>query len=359
MKLTIEQKPLFATLKRLSGIVENRNTIPILGHVAIIANDNGTVTLKATDLDIEATATIAATVEMAGATTVSARTLSDFVGKLAAGSLVSLSLDDDRLAVKAGRASFELATLPITDYPELASPDFDATFTMAASDLSELLGGTIFAASTEETRYYLQGPYLHHIDGSTLAVATDGHKLAKIGINADQDFPPVIIPRKTSVEAVKSFSDGDIEVSVSETKIRFAAPNFTILSKVIDGSFPAYERVIPTGNKNVATINSDELRSALDRVMAATDDRTRAVKLSIADGEVTISARAANASATDAVGCTLNGEACTIGFNGAYLMEILRQIEGDVSINYADAGSPALFRGATNALYLLMPMRVA
>lgn len=359
MKLTIEQKPLHATLKRLSGIVENRNTIPILAHVAITANANNTVTLKATDLDIEATATIAATVETPGATTVSARTLADFVGKLAAGSLVSLSIEDDRLTVKAGRASFKLSTLPIGDFPSLSSDEWAANFTLDASDLSDLLGGTIFAASTEETRYYLNGPYLHPLDGNILAVATDGHKLAKIGLDKDAEFPPVIIPRKTANETVKSFTEGDVELSVSAHKIRFASQSFTILSKVIDGTFPDCARVIPTENKNVATVNTDELRAALSRVMAATEDKSKAVKLSITDGEIIVSARSSASSATDAVNCTLNGEPCDIGFNGAYLTEILAQIEGDVSINYADGLAPALFRGDSAALYLCMPMRVA
>lgn len=357
MKLTIEQKPLLATLKRLVGIVESRNTIAILSHFAITAGNN-TLTIKATDLDIEATATIAATVESHGQTTVSARALTDFIAKVAAGSLINMNLANDRLHIAAGRASFELATLPIDDFPHLASAEFDATFTASAADINNLLGGTIFAASTEETRYYLQGPYLHHIEGKAVAVATDGHKLAKIGSEVEADFPPVIVPRKTAAEVVKSFADGDVTVSVSETKIRFSAPSFTVLSKVIDGTFPAYDRVIPTGNSNTVTVCSADLRAALDRAMSATDDKTRAVKLIIGEDEIEVRARSANSVASDSVSATLSGEPCEIGFNGAYLSEILRQIEGDVAINYADASTPVLFRGDDAALYLLMPMRV-
>lgn len=363
MKLTVEQKPLLATIKRLQGVVETRQAIPILGHFHIQADEAGTVTIKATDLDIEATATIAASVQHGGSCTVQAKTLSDIIGKLASGALVSIDADSasQRVTIAAGRSSFELASLDPLDFPHLASADFAASFIASGKVIADIIGGPLFAASTEETKYYLNGVYLHPVDGNAIAVATDGHKLGKIASSIAADFPGVIVPRKTCAEVMKSLSgnDDDVEVSISDTKIRFATQHFTILSKVVDGTFPAYDRVIPKAHPNSVSVSAAELAAAVDRVASVTDDKTRAVKLAVTTEEIAVSSRSATSKAQDAVSATLSGQPVEIGFNGAYLSEILKQCDGEVILSYADNDKPALFQPAgRDATFLLMPMRV-
>ena len=352
----IEQRTLAATLKRLASIVETRNTIPALANVAIRATADA-VTLTVTDMDIEATATIAATVINPGATTVPAKMLSDIVAKLPAGSLVSITEADGRATVSAGRSTFQLGTLPIEDFPVLASPDFTSTFNMPASDMHTLFAG-IFAASTEETRYYLNGVYLHPRNGQVIGVTTNGHQLAHMSIEAEHDFPGVIVPRKTVLEVAKSFTDGDIEVSVSETKIRFTSPGFTLLSKVIDGTFPDYTRVIPQSHPNAATFNYDEARIVVDRVLTVSGEKIRSVKLTITDDTIAVENRSTINAATDSMGCTMTGGAIEIGFNGQYLMDILKQVQGDARMEYNTPQGPAIIRGSGAGFFVLMPYRV-
>lgn len=356
MKLTIEQKPLIATLKRLAGIVENRNTIPILANVAIEASD-GRITFRATDLDIEATATIAATVEMEGSCTVGAKMLADIVSKLANGSLVAISCDEGKMTITSGRSRFSLATLPIQDFPVMASAEYASTFTMQSDTLHDLLG-VAFCASTEETRYYLQGVYLHPSDGRTVAVATNGHQLAMVSSDTAHDFPGVIIPRKTVGEVSKGFTSDEIEVSISETKIRFATPDFTIVSKVIDGTFPDYTRVIPKNNNNKATFDAADMRSVIDRVTAVSDERSRGVLLSIGVNGINVSARSSTSEGTDGIIADIGGDPQEVGFNGGYLLDVMRQFSGQATLQYGEAGSPALFTRDDGAVFVVMPMRV-
>jgi len=258
MKFSIERAALLKAVSQAQSVVERRNTIPILANVLIEA-EGDSVSFRATDLDIEVVDRAAAMVERAGATTVSAVMLHEIVRKLPDGALISLSEDgaSGRLTVEAGRSTFSLATLPKEDFPVMASSEYSANFSASAPVLRRLFDKSKFAISTEETRYYLNGVYMHVSDaegGRVLrCVATDGHRLARI----DADLPPgaeqmpgVIVPRKTVGELRKLLDDDEaqIAVSVSETKVRFATPEITLTSKVIDGTFPDYTRVIPTGN---------------------------------------------------------------------------------------------------------------
>ena len=375
MKILIEQKTLAATLKRVTAVVENRATIPILAHVAIRAADSGAVTFTATDLDIELTATISAQVQTSGACTIAAKTLSDIAAKLPAGSLVQIDYDaaKETATVSAGRSRFSLSTLPITDYPQLASGKFQSEFQTTGATIAHLFSG-LFAASTEETRYYLQGVYLHPRDGATYGVTTDGHRLAEVMHPVAHEFTPVIVPRKTASEAARSFADGDVTVSVSETKIRFTSPSFSLLSKVIDGTFPDYRRIIPSNHAGTVTFDAADMRTVIDRVSAASSERASAVTLDIASDEITASITSPANSALDVVACDARGPELRIGFNSGYLGEILRHTSGAVSVQYSSAGDPVIIRAATatvgddgasvatsalgSALYVLMPMRV-
>jgi DNA polymerase-3 subunit beta len=260
MKVSIERGDLLKALGRAQSVVERRNTIPILANVLIEAEGDA-IHLRATDLDIEVLDKATAMVERAGATTVAAHTLHEIVKKLPDGATVSLiaNAETGRLEVHAGRSNFSLATLPRDDFPVMGTADYPCNFSIKASVLRRLFDKAKFAVSTEETRYYLNGVYMHAADGANGAtlrcVATDGHRLARIDADLPDGadtLPGVIVPRKTVGELGKLLSDDDmtIAVSVSETKVRFATPHITLTSKVIDGTFPDYTRVIPKDNPN-------------------------------------------------------------------------------------------------------------
>lgn len=361
MKIEIELSALKSTLAKVIGAVQKKNTIPALANVALIA-DGDNLIIKATDLDIEVTATAKATVAQPGSTTVDASLLTAFVSKLPAGALVSLSLDDYNLTVKTGRSKSSLQTLPIEDFPQMASADYDHQFTMQAPELSRLFSLSRGAQSIEEIRYYLQGVYFHPTqDNDLCAVATDGHRLYKVTSPAHVDFPGVIVPSKTVQELVKVLDIGEAIISVSATKIRFDLGSVVIVSKVIDGTFPDYTRVIPQGNNKIVTAKASDLKDASNRVATISDARGSAVKIELTEGAAVFSTQSASGTAEDEVTVSYNGDPLTIGFNAKYFAEVMAQCSGqDVTLELGNAGSPAIIRpsGDPGAMYIVMPMRV-
>ena len=302
MKFSIERAALLKAVAQAQSVVERRNTIPILANVLIEAQDSD-VRFRATDLDIEVVDRADAQVERAGATTVSAVLLHEIVRKLPDGSLVTLTDDGakGRLTVEAGRSNFSLATLPKEDFPVMATSEYSSNFSAPAVVLRRLFDKSKFAISTEETRYYLNGVYMHISDsdgGKVLrCVATDGHRLARIDAELPSgaaEMPGVIVPRKTVGELRKLLDDDEakIAVSVSETKIRFATPDITLTSKVIDGTFPDYTRVIPQGNTRKLEVDAAEFAKAVDRVATVSSERSRAVKLTLAEDKLILSVNA-------------------------------------------------------------------
>lgn len=363
MKLETERKHLLRALSSAAGIVERRVTIPILANVHLTAAD-GALVIKATDLDIETTDRIAANVSQPGATTASAQMLMDIVKGIPDGALISLEADDRHLTVKAGRSRFQIATLDAADYPAMASPQYQTEFAIGGAAFSRVLDKAKFAMSTEETRYYLQGVYLHIAGDMLRGVATDGHRLAQVDCALPADaagMPGVIVPRKTVAEMIKAASGaaGDVTVSVSDTKIRLATDTIAITSKVIDGTFPDYTRVIPKGNHNRATIDAAELRGAVGRVVTVASERTSAVKMEFAADAVTVSHTSATGQAQDAVGAGYDGPDLSIGINGKYLAELLGQVTGDAVFDMGGAGDPVIIRDSddTGLLMICMPMR--
>ena len=285
MKLSIERATLLKALAQAQSVVERRNTIPILANVLIEAEGNQ-VSFRATDLDIEVVDRAPAMVERAGATTVSAVMLHEIVRKLPDGALVNLTEDaaSGRLTIMAGRSTFSLATLPKEDFPVMATSEYSSNFSAKAPDLRRLFDKAKFAISTEETRYYLNGVYMHVSQGETgkvlRCVATDGHRLARIDAalpDGAEGMPGVIVPRKTVGELRKLLDDDEatIAVSVSETKVRFATPVITLTSKVIDGTFPDYTRVIPTGNTRKLEVDASEFAKAVDLSLIHISEPTR------------------------------------------------------------------------------------
>ncbi len=372
MKLSIERAALLKAVGQAQSVVERRNTIPILANVLIEA-EGASVSFRATDLDIEVVDRAPAMVERPGATTVSAVTLHEIVRKLPDGALVTLTFDavQQRLTVAAGRSTFQLATLPREDFPVMASAEYACSFSAPAPLLRRLFDKAKFAISTEETRYYLNGIYLHTAtsDGARVlrCVATDGHRLARIDAPLPEGadaMPGVIVPRKTVGELMKLLDSDDavIAVSVSETKVRFATPGITLTSKVIDGTFPDYSRVIPLGNTRKMEVDAAEFARAVDRVATVSSERSRAVKLSLEEDRLVLSVNAPNAGAAEEeLAVAYDSEKLEIGFNAKYLLEIASQVDRENAVFlFNSSGDPTLMRegGDTSALYVVMPMRV-
>lgn len=375
MKATIERATLLRCLSHVQSVVERRNTIPILSNVLIEAAPDSTVRVMATDLDLQIVETMAAvSVEGPGAITVSAHLLFDIARKLPDGSQVSLETADNRMIVKAGRSRFQLPTLPRDDFPMIVEGDLPTSFEIPARTLAELIDRTRFAISTEETRYYLNGIFLHVSDEAQpvlKAAATDGHRLARFTIarpDGAEGMPDVIVPRKCVGELRKLLEevlDSAVLFDLSASKVRFTlgGENGVVLtSKLIDGTFPDYSRVIPTGNDKLLKLDPRSFFEGVDRVATIATEKTRAVKMALENDRVTLSVTSPdNGTAAEELPASYDAAGFEIGFNANYLKDILSQIDGDtVELHLADAGAPTLIRrdDKSPALYVLMPMRV-
>jgi len=372
MKFTIERAAFLKSLNHVQSVVERRNTIPILSNVLLKA-DAGVVQLTATDLDLEIVETTNADVAQSGGVTANAHMLYDIVRKLPDGAQLELEqgADDARVTLYAGRSQFALQALPQEDFPDLAAGDMTHTFKVQAADLSRLIDKTRFAISTEETRYYLNGIYLHEVENDNIAllrgVSTDGHRLAQVELPLPEGaagMPGIIVPRKAVLEVHKLLEgvEEEVEISLSDAKIRFSFGNIVLTSKLIDGTFPDYERVIPQGNENALEVDSTLFAQAVDRVSTISSERGRAVKLLIEKDKVVLSVNNPDSgSATEEVAASFDGEDLEIGFNARYLLDITSQLESNTArFLLADSGAPAIVRdnNDSSALYVLMPMRV-
>ncbi len=372
MKLVIERGELLRALSHVTSVVERRTTIPILSNVLLSASETG-LSFKATDLEREVIEEAKAEVTSNGSLTVPAHILHDIARKLPDGSQVRIENagGEDRLNVVAGQARFALQTLPAEDFPDLALGDVAQDFEVAAGDLKRLIDKTRFAISTEETRYYLNGIYMHvaETDGTKVlrAVATDGHRLAQVELpmpDGAQDMPGIIIPRKTVHELHRLIeaSGANLRVGVSPTKVRFEIGTVTLTSKLIDGTFPDYGRVIPQGNNKEMRVSNAEFISAVDRVSTIASERGRAVKLNIGPDKLVLSVNnPEGGSASEEINVSYSADDLEIGFNARYLLDIAGQLEGeDARFMLADPGSPTMVRDSEDisALYVLMPMRV-
>jgi DNA polymerase-3 subunit beta len=372
MKATIERATLLRCLSHVQSVVERRNTIPILSNVLIEAAADGALKVMATDLDLQVVETMGAvSVETPGAITVSAHLLFDIARKLPDGSQVSIETADNRMVVKAGRSRFTLPTLPRDDFPVIVEGELPTSFEIPAATLAQLIDRTRFAISTEETRYYLNGIFLHVADEELKAAATDGHRLARFTLarpDGAEGMPDVIVPRKCVAELRKLLEealDTNVEVDLSASKVRFTlgGENGVVLtSKLIDGTFPDYTRVIPTGNDKLLKLDPKSFYEGVDRVATIATEKTRAVKMALENDKVTLSVTSPdNGAAAEEIAADYSSEGFEIGFNANYLKDILGQIEGDtVELHLADAGAPTLIRQdeRSPSLYVLMPMRV-
>lgn len=367
MQITIERTHLARAVAHVQSVTERRNTIPILANVLLEA-DQGKLRLSATDMDVSMVESVPCQVSVAGATTVPAGLLHEIMGKLPEGLEVSLALDAEtnRLRLQAARSDFSLATLPREDFPVVATESMPTQFQIAGKDLAALIDKTRFAISKEGTRYYLTGIFLHAADQTLTAVATDGHRLAKVALPAPrgaEGLEGIIIPAKTVAE-IRKLAEGDVsvDVGISPTKIQVAAGSIQLISKLIDGTYPDYQQVIPTGNDTTLIVDRDAFMAAVDRVSIVAADRTRAVKIGVQAGAVTLQANSAEAgTASEYVEGDYDGAPMEIGFNARYLLDILRELRGDTArFQLAETSKPTLVSDPTDssALYVLMPMRV-
>jgi DNA polymerase-3 subunit beta len=331
------------------------------------AREDGSIRLMATDLDLQVDESVPANVAQPGATTVSAHTFFDIVRKLPEGSQVELTAAEGKMQVIAGRSRFNLSTLPRDDFPVIAEGDLPTRFELPAATLRQIIEKTRFAISSEETRYYLMGIFLHVVDDQLRAAATDGHRLARVTVarpDGAEGMPDVIVPRKAVQELYRLLEEleGTVEISLSPTKIRFGLGSAILTSKLIDGTFPDYNRVIPTANDKLLKLDPKSFSAGVDRVSTIASEKTRAVKMSVDRDKVTLSVTSPeNGVATEEVPADYGADGLEIGFNAKYLLDILSEIDGDtVEVHLADAAAPTLLRenDKSNALYVLMPMRV-
>ncbi|MCI4645124.1 MAG: DNA polymerase III subunit beta [Hyphomonadaceae bacterium] len=372
MKLTIERGDLLGALSHVQNVVERRNTIPILSNILLTASD-GALTLTATDLDIEAVDSAPASISKEGAITAPAGTLFDVVRKLPGGADVELSLDpgNNRLSIQSGRSQFALPTLPASDFQTMGGDDEATRFEVDAADLRRLIDKTRFAISTEETRYYLNGVYLHAADGDggkvLRCVATDGHRLALAETPApkgSENLEGVIVPRKAVTEARRLIDAASepVTLEVSDNKIVVRSGNAVLTAKLIDGSFPDYARVIPQGNDKKLTIDNKAFEAAVDRVSTVSAERSRSVKMSMEDGRLVLAvSHAETGQGHEEIEADYAHEPMEIGFNAKYLLDIAGQIEAaDAEFLFNDPASPALVLDPedAHAQYVLMPLRV-
>ena len=372
MRIVIERGDLLRALGHATSVVERRTTIPILSNVLLKAHED-TLEFKATDLEREVIERAPAKVHTPGAVTVPAHMLHDIVRKLPDGAQVELTRDveKERLTLSSGHSRFALQTLAAEDFPDLAAGEMTHEFEIAAADLKRLIEKTRFAISTEETRYYLNGIFFHVATTGNVAtlraVATDGHRLAQVELPRPQGadgMPGVIIPRKTVHELHRLIEDSSapVRVGVSASKLRFEAGTVTLTSKLIDGTFPDYARVIPQGNDKQLKVSNAEFMGAVDRVATIASERGRAVKLNITGDKLVLSvSNPEGGSATEEVDVEYHSTPLEIGFNARYLLDIAGQLESDSAVfMLADPGSPTMVRDGSDqsALYVLMPMRV-
>ena len=375
MEIKANSSDLLKALNHIHGIVEVRHTLPILSNIVLSA-ENNELSLSSTNLDIFCSDKIDAEIVNSGEISVPAITFFEIVKRLPSGSDVILSMGDEdtELILKCGRSKFNLSTLRTEDFPILSDKDLSTNFVISADELSRMIDKTKFAISNEETRYYLNGIFFHKAESNSIkflrAVATDGHRLAQYDIPLPQgaeEITGIIIPKKTVFELRKVLddADGDVNVSLNENKIKFSFNNLKIISKVIDGTFPDYTKVIPQNNDKKFKTNNSELKNAIDRVSAVAineETKSKAIKLTIENNKLNLSVESqSKGSAKEEIDISYSNEKVDIGFNSRYLLDICNEVDGDeIDVNLLDSISPAIILDKTdeNLFFVLMPMRI-
>jgi len=377
LEITLETKDLAHALIFASSVVEKRNVMLELSNIKLSAKD-GLLEIGATDMDLYLNQNIGAEVMSAGETTVSTQTISEIIRKIPDQRITLKQIASaDKLEIIGSNCRFELLTLPVMQFPAMEDIDSKSTLTLPCSELARIMEYTSFAMSTEETRYNLNGIYMHVKGKEFSGVSTDGHRLsiASVDLSLPSEEFGVIVPRKTVNELLKIVKDSknvqsDIQIFLSSNKIKFQCNNLVLISKLIDGTFPEYSSFIPADNESKLTINTKLLAGAIDRVATVTVDKFRAVKMSIDNGvmEITASGEAKGAASENLLFsdeasnyCNFSGSDVSIGFNPKYLSDVLSALNEDkVEIYFKDSFSPVLIKTSENPQdsFVVMPVKV-
>lgn len=368
MKLSISRDQLLKPLQQVSGVVEKRQTLPVLANV-LVQVDAGKLALTGTDLEVE----LVARAELGGSftdgeITVPARKLLDICKSLPASAELELKLDNQKLVVKSGKSRFSLATLPATEFPNLEEGRGAFSFNISQKSLKRLIDNTAFAMAQQDVRYYLNGMLFEVSNGTLRTVATDGHRLAMCTETADAataDKYQVIVPRKGVQELARLLGDDDddlVSLTIGSNHVRATVGSVSFTSKLIDGKFPEYERVLPRGGDKVVLGNREELKQSLHRVSILSNEKYRGIRLQLSNEQLRIQANNPDQEeAEEEVGVEYSGGSLEIGFNVSYLLDVLNVLHGaTVKIVLGDSNSSALIQevDSNDALYVVMPMRL-
>lgn len=362
-----QRDTLLAPLQSVSGIVERRHTLPILSNV-LLEKKGERLTLLATDIEIQiTTVTDGAVGDGDGAVTVGARKLQEILRSLPDTAEISLLLEDKRLQVRAGKSRFSLQTLPADDFPRMTLTEGDTrSFQITQKAFRQLIGKTQYSMAAQDVRYYLNGLLLL-VDGKELrAVATDGHRLAYASVGIDTELPrqELILPRKTVLELNRLLVDSDepLNITLASNQVRFAFGSVVLVSKLIDGKFPDYERVVPASLRNHMTVSRQTLMQAMQRAAILTNEKFRGIRVVLADNSLKlIAANAEQEEAQEEIEVNYTGEPIDVGFNVGYLLDVLNNVHTDeVQWSFNDANSSALITvpGNDRFKYVIMPMRI-
>ncbi|MCE1241027.1 MAG: DNA polymerase III subunit beta [Azonexaceae bacterium] len=362
-----QRDTLLAPLQSVSGIVERRHTLPILSNV-LLEKKGDRLTLLATDIEIQiTTSTDVGNGEGDGAVTVGARKLQEILRSLPDSTEITLNLEDKRLQVKGGKSRFSLQTLPADDFPRMTLADGETkTFQITQKDFRQLIAKTQYSMAAQDVRYYLNGLLLM-VDGKELrAVATDGHRLAYASVGIETELPrqEMILPRKTVLELNRLLVDTDdvLSVTLAPNQVRFAFGSIVLVSKLIDGKFPDYERVIPATLKNHMTVARQTLMQAMQRAAILTNEKFRGVRVVLGENSLKlIAANAEQEEAQEEIEVNYTGDAIDVGFNVGYLLDVLNNVHADeIQWSFNDANSSALVTlpGNDRFKYVVMPMRI-
>jgi DNA polymerase-3 subunit beta len=365
MKLTAGREALLKPLQAVIGVVERRQTMPILANVLLVAKD-GEVSVTATDLEVELVAVAEVQVEAPGEVTVPGRKLLDICRALPEDAEISISQSGEKLSVKSGRSKFSLTTLPAAEFPTVDDINAGQRISVSQSALAKLLEKTHFSMAQQDVRYYLNGLLLETGGKALRTVATDGHRLALCEVEVDKGKMPeqqVIVPRKGVLELQRLMGgDGDLEIELGSNHVRIQLEGIRFTSKLIDGRFPEYERVIPQDTSNALSADRSLFRSALQRTAILSNEKYRGIRLIIRENGMVLQAHnPEQEEAEEELEIEYSGEEIEIGFNVNYLLDALAAIESDtVTLALVDGNSSCLLRepGKDDCKYVVMPMRL-
>lgn len=365
MKFSAEREAMLSPLQAVIGVVERRQTMPILSNVMVMAKPDG-LTMTATDLEVELSASGHVQVQEPGEITIPGRKLLDIIKALPEKALVTVMLEGERVVIRSGKSRFTLATLPASDFPVIENIEIKQKITLSQTDMKTLLDKTHFSMAQQDVRYYLNGLLFELSNQQLRLVATDGHRLALAEANLAEPVTAtlqVILPRKGVMELQRVLGNqGTVEISISTNHMRITVDGVRFTSKLIDGRFPDYNRVIPQDPNRIVGAERQALRAALQRAAILSNEKYRGIRLTLKSGLLVMQAHnPEQEEAEEELEVTHNGDLMEIGFNVNYLLEALSAVDGDqVELGFTDGNSSCLIKspGTVASRYVVMPMRL-